>query len=75
MEKRSIILVKDRKKRIEQELKDLGIKNTKGMSGRELFENKNQLFTDAEGACDDYKRDENVEIDQDAFEDEELPEF
>ena len=53
----------------------MGIKNTKGMSGKELFENKNYLFTDAEGACDDYIRDENVEIDQDAFEDEELPEF
>lgn len=45
------------------------------MSGRELFECKNQLFTDADGAVDEYKRDENVEIDQDAFEDEELPDF
>lgn len=45
------------------------------MSGKELFENKNQLFDDAEGAMDDYKRDENVEIDQDAFEDEELPDL
>ena len=73
--KRTLVLEKDRKERIMQELKELGIKNTKGMSGKELFENKQQLFTDMEGAVDEYKRDENVEIDQDAFEDEELPDF
>ena len=38
--KRTLVLEKDRKERIMQELKELGIKNTKGMSGKELFENK-----------------------------------
>lgn len=45
------------------------------MSGKELFEKKKQLFTDADDAVDEYKRDDNVEIDQEAFEDEELPDL
>lgn len=45
-------------------MKDLGIKLSKGgLTGKELFETKKNLFTDAEDAVDEYKRDENVNID------------
>lgn len=33
----------------------MGIKQSKGMTGKELFENKQNLFKDAEGAFDEYK--------------------
>ena len=76
--KRKIQKQKERQKRIEKDLKDLGIKISKKPTGRELFEKKSEIFQDAEGAMDTYERDDNkndVEIDDQAFEDEELPEF
>lgn len=54
----------------------MGIKLSKGMTGKELFEHKKNLFEDAEDAVDEYKREENVDIDHDAFDDEEeLPDL
>lgn len=72
--KRKIIKDKERLARIEKDLKEMGIKNLKGMTGKELFEKKSGLFKDAEGAIDEYKKEE-VEIDENAFEDEELPDL
>lgn len=45
------------------------------MTGRELFENKQNLFQDADDAFDEYKKEENVDIDENAFDDEELPDL
>lgn len=77
--KRKIQKEKERQKRIDQDLKDLGIKISKKPTGRELFEKTDEVFEDAEGAMEEYDRvDKNkqeVEIDKDAFEDEELPDF
>lgn len=37
------------------------------MTGKELFENKKILFQDADDAVDEYKREENIDIDQEVF--------
>lgn len=73
--KRKVTKEKERQKRIDEDFKEMGIKQSKGMTGRELFEKKQNLFKDAEDAFDEYKKEENVEIDENAFDDEELPDL
>lgn len=68
-------LDKQRKERIEAENQSLGLGNNKRMSGRELFTKQANLFTDAEDAVEVYEKDENLDIEEDLFEDEELPDF
>jgi hypothetical protein len=78
LEKRKIQKDKERKERIEEDLKELGIKSTNKPTGRELFEKKAEIFKDADDAIDIYERDnhQNMEIDDEAFgEEEELPDF
>ncbi len=76
LKKRKIRLDKERQVRIDQDFKELGIKtNKKKLTGKELFLKKQQIFKDAEDAMEVYAKEENVEIDQEAFEDEELPNF
>lgn len=64
---------------IDKDLKDLGVKiNKKKLTGRQLFDKKQELFKDAEDAFDTYgtEKKELVEIDEEAFqEEEELPDF
>lgn len=68
-------LEKERKGRIAEELKSMGVKTKKGLTGRELFEKDKEIFADAEDAVDEYEREENVAVDMDAFGDEDLPDF
>ncbi len=68
-------LDKQRKERIEAENKALGLGNNKRYTGRELFSRQANLFTDAEDAIEVYEKDLNVEIDEELYEDEELPDF
>ena len=53
----------------------LGHGNTKKLSGRELFAQQEGLFADAEDAMADYQKEELAEVDEENYEDEELPEF
>lgn len=83
---------KEQEEKIKEELKTLGIKTKKNMTGRQLFEKDQQIFQDDEEAVETYEREEdqgeaavepenliegmeNMKIDEEAFEDEELPEF
>ena len=68
-------LDKERKVKIQEELKNMGVKAKKGLTGRELFEKDSGMFADAEDAVDEYEREENVDVDMDAFGDEDLPDF
>ncbi len=45
------------------------------MSGRELFSKQANLFTDAEDAIEVYEKDDHMDIEEELFEDEELPDF
>ncbi len=45
------------------------------MTGRELFSKQANLFTDAEDALEVYEKDLNADIEEDLYEDEELPDF
>ena len=84
LEKRSVRKQKERDDKIKEELKSLGVKAKKNITGRELFEREKELFQDAEGAVDEYEREEevpqeeedgDVQIDTNAFADEEVPDF
>lgn len=68
-------LDKERKVKVAEELKDMGVKAKKGLTGRELFEKDADIFADAEDAVDEYEREDNVAVDMDAFGDEDLPDF
>ena len=68
-------LEKERKARVADELKSMGLKVKKGLTGKELFEKDKDMFKDADDAVDEYEREENVAVDMDAFGDEDLPDF
>lgn len=68
-------LDKERKTRVQEELKNMGVKVKKGPTGKELFDKNQDIFADAEDAVDEYEREENVAVDMDAFGDEDLPDF
>ena len=68
-------LDKQRRERVEAENRLLGLGNNKRMSGRELFSKQANLFTDADDAIEVYEKDNNMDIEEDLFEDEELPDF
>ena len=55
----------------------MGVKvNKKKLTGKQLFQKQEQMFKDADGAMDNYEKKEKVEVDENAFdENEELPEF
>lgn len=73
LKKRRERLEKARKERINAELKSMGFNIKKKATGRELFEKDNKIFKDDEGAVGEYEREEQVDVDEDVFGDEELP--
>lgn len=76
---------KEQEEKIKEELKVLGIKAKKGLTGRQLFEKDAEIFMDDDDAVEEYERDGNVdglveetgklEINAEVFADEELPDF
>jgi hypothetical protein len=52
---------KERVEKSKEELKKLGIKAKKNVTGRELFEKDKELFADADDAVEEYEREEPVE--------------
>lgn len=68
-------LEKERKGRIQEELKNMGVKAKKGLTGKELFDKDQGIFADAEDAVDEYEREEDVAVNMDAFDEEDLPDF
>ena len=76
LKKRQQRLAKDRKDRIQEDLKEKGYNIKKKLvTGRELFEKDKTLFTDADDAVGEYEREEQVDVDENVFGDEELPDF
>ena len=69
--------LKKREERIAAFNKQLGLKNKKKQTGRELFAKNKSLFKDAEGAVGNYKKKEEtpVEVDEDVFGDDEVPDL
>ena len=69
---------KDREERIKKFMKERGIKVKRLVTGKQLFEKNKGLFQDAEGAVDkkDLKqKEETVEVDENVFGDDEVPDF
>lgn len=69
---------KARDERIKKFMKDRGIKVKRMVTGKQLFEKNQGLFQDAEGAIDKKElkqKDEIVEVDEDVFGDDEVPDF
>jgi hypothetical protein len=68
---------KEREERIKKFMKERGIKVKRMVTGKELFEKNQGLFKDAEGAVakKDLKKEDNVEVDEDVFGDDEVPDF
>lgn len=73
---------KVRQERIAAFNKTMGIKGKKKKTGRELFDKNKGLFKDAEGAVGDYKKSKNeekddkaLEVDEDVFGDDEIPDL
>ena len=68
---------KVREERIKKFMKDRGIKVKRMVTGKQFFEKNQGLFQDAEGAIDkkDLKKEEIVEVDEDVFGDDEVPDF
>jgi hypothetical protein len=69
---------KEREERIKKFLKDRGLKIKKFVTGKQLFEKNQGLFQDAEGAVGKKElkqKEENVEVDENVFGDDEVPDF
>lgn len=79
---------KERDARIQKFMTDRGIKRKKKVTGKQLFEKNKSVFTDAEGATGKLDREEPVDnepiknhgdvklaIDEDVFDDEDLPDL
>lgn len=76
LKKRQQRLEKERQDRIKEDLKEKGYNVKKKMvTGRMLFEKDKTIFTDAADAVGEYEREENVDVDEDVFGDEELPDL
>lgn len=77
--KRKTRLEKENEEKVAIDLKTMGVKSKKGVTGRELFEKDKGIFQDADDAVEEYEREEvpeeNVEVDEGVFEDEEVPEI
>jgi len=61
LEGRKIRRDKERAEKCKEELKKLGIKAKKNVTGRELFEKDKDIFADADDAVEEYEREEIVE--------------
>jgi hypothetical protein len=68
---------KEREERIKKFMKDRGIKVKKMVTGKQLFEKNSSIFKDAEGAISkkEIKKKEEVQVDEDVFGDDEIPDF
>ena len=79
LKKRKARLEKENEQRIKDDLKMMGIKSKKTVTGRELFEKNQNIFADAEDAVEEYKREEKPEeepeVNDAVFEDEEVPDL
>ncbi len=76
LKKRQQRLEKERSDRIKEDLKSKGYNTKKKMvTGRMLFEKDKTLFTDADDAIGEYEREEQVDVDENVFDDEELPDL
>ena len=58
--KRKVRKDKERDAKIKEELKIIGVKVKRNVTGRELFEKEKDLFQDAEDAVDEYKREDAI---------------
>jgi hypothetical protein len=60
LEGRKIRRDKERAEKTKEELKKMGVKTKKNITGRELFDREKDLFADADDAVEEYEREEEV---------------
>lgn len=82
--KRKQRLEKENEDKIKEDLKQMGIKTKRGVTGKELFDKDKDAFQDADDAVEEYEREEQIEevkdddkidVDEGVFAEEEVPDL